>query len=75
MGFKQILFRLGVAMITYDMLGHFCCALARRFIFMNNFWNNHSIKIWPSITDGFKYDTYWTIFFIIAITLILTGKR
>ena len=49
-------------MLGYDFSGHFVCFLAqllqRAFHYPSLviWWNEYSIRIWPSIPDIFKYD-------------------
>ena len=72
---KNYLFWIGVVMICYDLSGHFFCALARKIVFMNTLWNNYSKLIYPSISDSFRYDVHWSMWFLISVTFILIGRK
>jgi hypothetical protein len=65
-------FWIGIAMIAYDLLGHFTCLLAR---LTNNawIWNSYSRRIFPSLPTEVWYDGYWSCWFSIAIALIVIG--
>jgi len=68
------MFWIGIAMIIYDLLGHFLCLLAR---LCNGarLWNNYSQYIFPSIHNSIAYDLFWTLWFVVALCLIIIGKK
>lgn len=72
---REIGFWIGIAMISWDMLGHACCLLARLTGYAGaTLWNNYSKLIWPSISNSIRYDSFWTLWFSVALILIVQGK-
>lgn len=65
-------FWIGIAMVSYDMLGHavaaICGALGR-----GDLWNKYSPLIWPVLIDDKIKDLYWALWFLTAFTLIVAG--
>ena len=69
------LFWCGVLMITYDMLGHGLCFVARISGSTGaHIWNQYSYYIFPSIRHPY-YDLFWFVFFAVACFLILYTSR
>ncbi len=70
----RYLFWVGIVLISYDLAGHLFCLIAR--LTGKNgstLWNEYSTYVWPSISDSVQYDLYWTIFFSLAITMLVIG--
>ena len=72
----KVLFWIGIAMIGYDFLGHFLCAIAR----LNGelgawLWNKYSRFIWVKIPDNLTYDLYWSVFFALAMFFLIVGAN
>jgi len=69
-------FWVGISMIVYDMTGHGCALLARLTGTSGaRLWNAYSRYIWPSLADSVMYEAYWTVFFALAITFLVWGRR
>jgi hypothetical protein len=71
----KLLFWIGIAMITYDFLGHFVVALARmNGGFVARLWNSYSKTVWPSISDNLTYDLFWSAWFAAALLCLIAGR-
>jgi len=68
-------FWVGIAMVSYDMLGH-ATSLAARLSGTTGaqLWHTSSTSIWPSLANSVAYDAYGTGFFAIALTLTILGR-
>ena len=69
------MFWIGIAMIAWDFMGHFCCLLART---TGNggatLWNNYSKFIWPSMENSIEYEMFWSVWFAVALLFIIVGR-
>jgi len=74
---KNICFWFGIAMVAYDMTGHFFKMLAYKFQLPNQLWNKYSDCIYSILPteNEFKYDRYWSIWFALALFLIIIGRK
>lgn len=61
-------------MILYDAMGHFACLMARWEIAVY-FWNHWANHIWPSFASPITYDAFWSVWFFIAVGLIILGRK
>ena len=69
------LFWVGMSMVSYDMLGHGCAALAHLTGDVGALvWNTYSAYLWPRLPDGLPYHAYWLTFFAVALSCLLVGR-
>ena len=74
--FLRISFWAGILMIGYDWLGHLSCLACRLTGKTGAYiWNTYSKYIYPSFPDELEYDLHWSIFFGIAICLLIIGRK
>jgi hypothetical protein len=67
---------LGLLMITYDMMGHLLCGIARLCGKIGaHYWNTYSGFIWPSLHDSVTYDFFWASWFMVALAMIILYKK
>lgn len=69
------LYRIGLAMIIYFMLGHLTCLIARLTGNIGAYiWNTYSKYVFPPIHPEIAYDAYWSVYGIVALILIIQYK-
>ena len=69
------LFWLGIALVSYDMLGHLTSLVARLTGTPGAvLWNTSAGSLWPSLANSGASEAYWRGFFALAILCLILGR-